>query len=71
MAEEFGGRIADHALAEVRVALDFARPLVRGAIGYTMEYDLSIWLLRARALVGAWGTPTAHRARVLEHLAGS
>ena len=88
-----------HALADVRIALDFARPMVHGAalgevpasaakvmagdaaylasrvalqvhgaIGYTREYDLSLWLLKTRALVGAWGTPAAHRARVLEGL---
>ncbi|KRF10415.1 acyl-CoA dehydrogenase family protein [Nocardioides sp. Soil796] len=96
-----------HALADVRVALDFARPLVHGAarglesgddgatrdvsaakvaatdaahlaartalqvhgaIGYTMEHDLSIWILRARALAGAWGSTSHHRGRVLDHL---
>lgn len=88
-----------HALADVRIALDFARPLVlgaaldevpvsaakvaagdaayaaartglqvHGAIGYTRELDLSLWLTKVRALVGAWGTPTWHRARLLQHL---
>ncbi|NPC98640.1 acyl-CoA dehydrogenase family protein [Nocardioides sp. zg-DK7169] len=96
-----------HRLADIKVALDFARPLVHGAalelqdqaatapravsaakvfatetahragraalqvhgaIGYTLECDLSIWLLRSRALHGAWGTVAAHRARVLDHL---
>jgi alkylation response protein AidB-like acyl-CoA dehydrogenase len=91
-----------HALADVRIALDFARPLVlgaavtgasdrdvsaakvaagdaaylasrvalqvHGAIGYTREYDLSLWITKVRALVGAWGTPAFHRARVLEAL---
>ncbi|GAA0277462.1 acyl-CoA dehydrogenase family protein [Cryptosporangium japonicum] len=98
-----------HALADVRVGLDFARPLVRGAahalgsgaagtrdvpaakvlagqaayraartalqlhgaIGYTRELDLSRWILRVRALIGAWGTPAHHRARVLDGPAGS
>jgi alkylation response protein AidB-like acyl-CoA dehydrogenase len=91
-----------HALADVRIGLDFARPLlhgaalavgtatasrdvsaakvaagdaayraartalqVHGAIGYTAEHDLGLWLLKTRALVGAWGTPGMHRARVL------
>ncbi|WP_435741321.1 acyl-CoA dehydrogenase family protein [Nocardioides sp. SYSU DS0663] len=85
-----------HALADVRIALDFARPLVHGAalgevpaaaakvacadaaylasrtglqvhgaIGYTEEFDLSIWLTKVRALVTAWGTPTQHRAALL------
>ena len=88
-----------HALADVRIALDFARPLVlgaalgevpssaakvaagdaaylasrtglqvHGAIGYTQELDLSLWLTKVRALVTAWGTPAHHRARVLEGL---
>lgn len=90
-----------HHLADVRIALDFARPLVfgaaldptpravsaakvaasdaayfatrtglqvHGAIGYTREFDLSIWITRVRALVGAWGTPTHHRARLLDDL---
>lgn len=90
-----------HALADVRIALDFARPLVdgaalaptrrataaakiaaadaaylasrtglqvHGAIGYTAEFDLSLWLTRIRALVGAWGTPAHHRAVLREDL---
>jgi alkylation response protein AidB-like acyl-CoA dehydrogenase len=88
-----------HALADVRIALDFARPLVHaaalgeispsaakvaagdaaylasrtglqvhGAIGYTAELDLSIWLTKIRALVSSWGTPAVHRARLLEEL---
>lgn len=88
-----------HALADVRIALDFARPLVlgaalgdvpvsaakvaagdaaylasrtglqvHGAIGYTQEFDLSLWLGRIRALVGAWGTPSFHRERLLQQL---
>jgi len=89
-----------HQLAEVRIALDFARPLiygaalgeapvsaaklaaseaayhaarvglqVHGAIGYTAECDLGLWILRVRALVSAWGTPSYHRARLGEMLA--
>ncbi|RHW24161.1 acyl-CoA dehydrogenase [Nocardioides immobilis] len=90
-----------HQLADVRIALDFARPLVHGAaldptpravsaakvmcadaaylasrtglqvhgaIGYTAEFDLSIWITKIRALVTAWGTPAFHRARILESL---
>jgi hypothetical protein len=96
-----------HLLADVRVLLDFAAPLVHnaaveldagtptsgrsvsaakvaagdaaylasrtalqvhGAIGYTREFDLSLWILKVRALVGAWGTPAEHRARILESL---
>ena len=96
-----------HRLADVRIALDFARPLlwgaavgspgsselrardvsaakvacadaayrasraalqVHGAVGYTQELDLSLWITKVRALVGAWGTPAFHRARVLDSL---
>ena len=82
-----------HRLADVRIALDFARPLVfgaalgevpasaakvacgdaaylaartalqvHGAVGYTRELDLSLWITKVRALVTAWGTPAFHRA---------
>ena len=102
--KQFGREIGSyqaikHALADVRIALDFARPLVygaaldeisvsaakvacsdaaylasrtglqvHGAIGYTQEFDLSIWITKVRALVGAWGTPSWHRARLLQEL---
>jgi alkylation response protein AidB-like acyl-CoA dehydrogenase len=102
--KQFGREIGSyqaikHALADVRIALDFARPLVygaalgeisvsaakvacadaaylasrtglqvHGAIGYTAEFDLSIWITKIRALVGAWGTPTWHRARLRQDL---
>lgn len=102
--KQFGREIGSyqaikHALADVRIALDFARPLVfgaalgeistsaakvaasdaaylasrtglqvHGAIGYTAEFDLSIWLTKIRALVGAWGTPSWHRARLRQEL---
>jgi hypothetical protein len=39
-----------------------------GAIGFTAEHDLSLWLLRVQALRSAWGDPAAHRRRVLEGL---
>lgn len=112
---QFGRAIGEyqtlkHALADVRVALDFARPLVRGAahelgsaastasrdvsaakvaatdaahlasrtalqvhgaIGYTLEHDLSLFIVRTRALAGVWGTTSWHRARVLDHLTRS
>jgi alkylation response protein AidB-like acyl-CoA dehydrogenase len=104
--KQFGREIGSyqaikHQLANVRIALDFARPLVfgaavdptprsvsaakiqaaeaanlaarvglqvHGAIGYTDEYDLSLWLLRIRALQSAWGTSTFHRDRLLADL---
>lgn len=41
---------------------------VHGAIGYTAEYDLSLWLTRVTALRTAWGTPDLHRRRIAEAL---
>jgi alkylation response protein AidB-like acyl-CoA dehydrogenase len=37
---------------------------VHGAIGYTAEYDLALWLVKVRALVNAWGTQREHRDRI-------
>ncbi|MGC9540270.1 acyl-CoA dehydrogenase family protein [Streptomyces sp. UG1] len=87
-----------HRLADAKIALEFARPLVlgaaltlapadvaaakvaaceaayatartalqlHGAIGYTAEFDLSLWLTKARALRTAWGSPDICRAEVL------
>ncbi|MET9827911.1 acyl-CoA dehydrogenase family protein [Streptomyces sp. NPDC006385] len=36
-----------------------------GALGYTEELDLSLWIRKARPLRTAWGTPASCRARVL------
>jgi alkylation response protein AidB-like acyl-CoA dehydrogenase len=41
---------------------------VHGAIGYTWEHDLHLWMKRAWALAAAWGDAAQHRARVLELL---
>ncbi|WP_427923074.1 acyl-CoA dehydrogenase family protein [Streptomyces sp. cg40] len=92
-----------HQLADAKIALEFARPLVfgaaltmdpadvaaakvtaceaayrtartalqlHGAIGYTAEYDLSLWLTKARALRASWGDPGECRAAVLESFSG-
>jgi alkylation response protein AidB-like acyl-CoA dehydrogenase len=92
-----------HKLADVRVALEFARPLTyraayslangdpeagthvsmakaragdvaalaarhalqcHGAIGYSFEHDLHLWMKRAWALVATWGDSAWHRERV-------
>ncbi|MEX2255008.1 MAG: acyl-CoA dehydrogenase family protein [Acidimicrobiia bacterium] len=92
-----------HHLADARIALEFARPLVyraawsladgdpdagvhvsmakatasdaaavagaqalqcHGAIGYSFEYDLHLYLKRAWALGAAWGDAAWHRDRV-------
>lgn len=87
-----------HRLADSKVGLEFARPLLlgaaltmdpadvaaakvtaceaayatartalqlHGAIGYTAEYDLSLWLTKARVLRAAWGSPQECRTEVL------
>lgn len=41
---------------------------VHGAIGYTAEYDLSLWLTRVTALRSAWGTADLHRGRIADAL---
>jgi alkylation response protein AidB-like acyl-CoA dehydrogenase len=54
---------AEAGLLAARAALQ-----THGAIGFTQEHDLSLWLLRVQALRSAWGGPEAHRRRVLEAL---
>ncbi|WP_039794821.1 acyl-CoA dehydrogenase family protein [Nocardia araoensis] len=53
----------DAAYRAARTALQ-----VHGAIGYTAEYDLSLWLTKVTALRSAWGTPDLHRARIAHAL---
>ncbi|WIX99095.1 acyl-CoA dehydrogenase family protein [Amycolatopsis mongoliensis] len=53
----------DAAYLAARTALQ-----VHGAIGYTAEHDLGLRLTKVRALAGAWGTGSFHRARVLAAL---
>lgn len=106
--EQFGVPIGSfqavkHHLADARIALEFARPLVyraawatseaepdapvavsmakaqasdaatltatkalqcHGAMGYSFEYDLHLFMKRAWALAGSWGHAAWHRARV-------
>ena len=35
-----------------------------GAIGYSFEHDLHLWLKRTWALAAAWGDVALHRERV-------
>ncbi|GGY09830.1 acyl-CoA dehydrogenase family protein [Streptomyces tanashiensis] len=66
---------ADHRSAEVaaakvtagEAAYAAARTALQlhGAVGYTEELDLALWIRKARPLRDAWGTPAACRARVL------
>ncbi|MEU6662867.1 acyl-CoA dehydrogenase family protein [Streptomyces sp. NPDC046821] len=53
------------AAGEAAYAASRAALQLHGAIGYTEELDLSLWLRKARPLRDAWGTPAACRARVL------
>jgi alkylation response protein AidB-like acyl-CoA dehydrogenase len=100
--EQFGVPVGSfqavkHHLADARLALEFARPLVyraavtldpvhvsmaklkadhaalltarmalqcHGAIGYTTEYDLHLYMKRSWALARSWGDAGLHRARV-------
>ncbi|MFE9780930.1 acyl-CoA dehydrogenase family protein [Streptomyces sp. NPDC005775] len=48
------------AYAAARTALQ-----LHGAVGYTDELDLSLWIRKALPLRDAWGTPAACRARVM------
>jgi alkylation response protein AidB-like acyl-CoA dehydrogenase len=41
-----------------------------GAIAYTVEYDLHLWMKRVWALSRAWGDATWHRRRVGESVLG-
>lgn len=50
---------SDAALLTARVALQ-----CHGAIGYTTEYDLHLYMKRAWALARSWGDAAGHRRRV-------
>jgi alkylation response protein AidB-like acyl-CoA dehydrogenase len=52
---------SDAAALAARTALQ-----VHGAIGYTWEHDLHLWMKRAWALAAAWGDASWHRARVAD-----
>ncbi|MCM6772877.1 acyl-CoA/acyl-ACP dehydrogenase [Nocardia sp. CDC159] len=54
---------ADAAHRSARAALQ-----IHGAIGYTAEYDLSLWLTKVTALRSAWGTNDFHRSRIADAL---
>ena len=56
---------SDAAVVACRAALQ-----VHGAIGYTKEHDLHLWLARGFALANAWGDPTRHRSRVTSAVMG-
>ena len=71
-ALDTGSRHAARDVSAAKVACtDAARRAARaalqvhGAIGYTEEHDLHLWLLKVRALAGAWGSQAEHRARLM------
>jgi len=57
---------SDAAATVARTALQ-----CHGAIGYTIEYDLHMWMKRAWALSAAWGDSSFHRARVADAILGA
>ncbi|MER6095542.1 acyl-CoA dehydrogenase family protein [Streptomyces sp. NPDC001728] len=71
--EDADVRGADGALAAAKVTTGEAGYTaaraalqIHGAVGYTEELDLSLWLRKARPLRDAWGSPAACRAAVLD-----
>jgi len=62
MAKAMAGDAAEQA---ARVALQ-----VHGAIGYTFESDLHLWMKRVWALSPAWGDAAFHRRRVADAVIG-
>lgn len=60
MANAVASEAAEHAC---RAVLQ-----VHGAIGYTEEHDLHLWLKRGRALAWSWGNAAWHRTRVAKAL---
>jgi alkylation response protein AidB-like acyl-CoA dehydrogenase len=56
---------AKAACGEAGYAAARAALQLHGAIGYTDEFDLSLWIRRARVLRSAWGSPSACRLQVL------
>jgi alkylation response protein AidB-like acyl-CoA dehydrogenase len=56
-------RASDAALQAGRAALQ-----CHGAIGYSFEHDLHLWMKRAWALAATYGSAADHRARLASHL---
>ena len=71
VAEAVPGRAVHVSMAKVAAAEAAAQAArtalqVHGAIGYTWEQDLHIWMRRAWSLGNAWGTISFHRDRVTD-----
>ncbi len=58
------------AASEAAVAAAKTALQVHGAIGYTWEQDLHIWMRRAWSLDQAWGDSAWHRTRVADAVIG-
>jgi hypothetical protein len=56
---------AEAASLAARIALQ-----VHGAIGYTGEHDVSLYLTKVAALARSWGSQPEHRGRILATLTG-
>jgi alkylation response protein AidB-like acyl-CoA dehydrogenase len=56
---------SDAASLTARTALQ-----VHGAVGYTFEYDLQLWMKRVWALAATWGDARWHRRRIAAALLG-
>ena len=56
-------RASDAATLSARMALQ-----CHGAIGYSFEHDLHLWMKRAWALAASFGDAACHRARIGRHL---
>ena len=55
----------EYVLAADAATLGARRTLqVHGAMGYTWEYDLQIWMKRVWAEAPCWGTSAWHRSRI-------
>ncbi|MEJ5254008.1 MAG: acyl-CoA dehydrogenase family protein [Acidimicrobiales bacterium] len=69
MAHELDTRSRDVSMAKCfasEAAALVARKALQchGAIGYTVEYDLHLWMKRVWALAASWGDAAYHRSRV-------
>ncbi len=60
--------VAKALAAEAATAAASASLQVHGAIGYTAEHDLHLWMKRSWALASWWGDAAHHRSRVLQSL---
>ena len=58
--------MAKLAISEVGVSMAKTALQVHGALGYTWEQDLHVWMRRAWSLDSAWGDANFHRARIAD-----